>query len=291
VLAFTLNANMALKRLVETTGVKNVFIERKIDKKIIELNKEGFLNGHTPFSSILSILGAVLAVLFNCKYIAISQERSSNEGNVEYLGRIVNHQYSKTLEFENKFRKYCQKYIATGLDYFSSLRPLYELQVTKIFSRYPQYFSVFLSCNKDSTVLRRENNINIGWCGNCPKCLCIFAMLYPFVGEKEIISIFGQNLFDNEKLLPIMMELVGEGTTSFKPFECVGTIRETLTAFYLSFKKAPAMKPYLLKMFEELVLPKYPEIDKQVAQTIEAWTDEHNIPEDLAKLLKSKILI
>jgi UDP-N-acetyl-alpha-D-muramoyl-L-alanyl-L-glutamate epimerase len=137
---FTLNANMALKQVISITGQTNIFVERRIDKKIIELNNQGYLNGHTPFSSILAVLGVCLAALFDCRYVAISQERSSNEGNAKYRSRTVNHQYTKTFEFENKFRRYSRKYLAANIDYFSFLRPLYEIQIAEIFSRYPEYF-------------------------------------------------------------------------------------------------------------------------------------------------------
>jgi len=72
------------------------------------------------------------AVLFNKKYIILSNEKSSNEGNLKYLGEEINHQYSKTLDFENKFREYLKKYLSSNIEYFSLLRPLYELQIANI---------------------------------------------------------------------------------------------------------------------------------------------------------------
>jgi len=49
-----------------------------------------------------------------------------------------------------------------------------------------------------------------------------------------------------------MLKLVGKKET--KPFECVGTKKETFLAFSLALKRAKKRKkvPFLLKKFEEL---------------------------------------
>jgi hypothetical protein len=68
-------------------------------------------------------------------------------------------------------------------------------------------------------------------------------------------------LFENKKLLPIMKELIGE--KKVKPLECVGTRKECLRAFYLSWKitkRAGDELPYLLQYFENKILPKHPEL-------------------------------
>ncbi|GAI57675.1 unnamed protein product, partial [marine sediment metagenome] len=89
-------------------------------------------------------------------------------------------------------------------------------------------------------------------CGNCPKCLFIYVALYPFLEKKQLLKIFGKDLFENKKLLGTMKALIGEG--KFKPFECVGTYKESRTAFNLSLKKAKRIEkiPYLLKKFNEV---------------------------------------
>lgn len=63
------------------------------------------------------------------------------------FGEKVNHQYSKTYEFENDFAEYSKKYLKANVKYFSFLRPLNEMQIAKIFSRYTKYHKVFKSCN------------------------------------------------------------------------------------------------------------------------------------------------
>jgi len=84
------------------------------------------------------------------------------------------------------------------------------------------------------------------WCGNCPKCLFVYLTLYPFLFKKELMKIFGKDIFENRKLLPIMKTLLGQGKP--KPFECVGTKKESQLAFKLSLKKVKkeGKIPYLL---------------------------------------------
>ncbi len=258
---FSLNPNIAVERIMKIAGgPKPIIVRRQIDPKLLELNRQGFLNGHTPFSAYLAFLSVLVAILFDYRYLAFSNERSANEGNVRYLGQKINHQYSKSFTFENKFREYCAKYLVRGVEYFSFLRPLYELQIAKLFSRYPKYFKAFLSCNQALATKSGTRKPSGKWCGQCPKCLFVFASLYPFLDEKKMVEIFGQNLFSKKELLPIMQELIGE--RKFKPFECVGTTKESLVAFYLSWEKEKKRgeRPCLLDYFEREVLPKYPNL-------------------------------
>jgi hypothetical protein len=250
---FCLNPNENQKQIIKISGIKNkIFVKRKIDKKLLELNRKGFLNGHTPFTAYLSFLSVLIAVLKDCKFIAFSNEKSSNEGNVKYLGRIVNHQYSKSEDFEKKFRFYSKKYLAKNVECFSLLRNLYELEISALFSQFPQYFNAFLSCNVAFQTKSGTKRPIKKWCGKCPKCLFVFASLYPFIGER-VIKIFRKNIFEDKKLLPLMLQLIGK--KKFKPFECVGTKKESFLAFKLSlqrWKKENKKLPFLLKKFQIL---------------------------------------
>jgi len=299
---FSLNPTEAAKKIMKMAGFNNsIIVKRTIDPKLLELNRNGFLNGHTPFSAYLAFLSVLVASIFDYKYIVLSNERSSNEGNVKYLGKIINHQWSKSFEFEKKFRKYSQKYLtsvvkedkssflpslplrrSSVIDYFSFLRPLYEIQIAKLFSKYPKYFPAFLSCNEAYKTASGTKLPIKRWCGNCSKCLFVFATLYPFTDEKNLIKIWGQNLFENKNLLPVMQELMGE--RKFKPFECVGTKKESLIAFYLSWKKCgeqfSAELPFLLKYFEEKILPKYQNLKKESEKIMSSWNNQNNLPKE-----------
>ena len=211
-----LNPTKAALDIAKAGGCENpIIIKRTIDPKLLELNKMGYLNGHTPFSAYLAFLGTLAAVLYDYKNVVVSNESSSNEGNVTYLGHEINHQYSKSEEFEKDFKEYCQKYLAP-INYSSFLRNLNELQISELFSKMEKYHKLFRSCNKGS-------KMGI-WCGKCPKCVSTFITLYPYLGEKTV-EIFGKNLLKDEKLKPVIEGLLGKNNL-VKPFECVATYGE-----------------------------------------------------------------
>ncbi|MDO8424709.1 MAG: hypothetical protein Q7S70_02095, partial [bacterium] len=144
---FTVNPIEKIQRTVKISGIgKQVIVRRFIDKELLELNKRGYLNGHTPFTSLLSFLAVFCGVLFDYKNIVFSNEKSSNEGNVRYLGKNINHQWAKSSEFEKKFKEYCKKYLAKNLNYFSFIRKYGELEISKKLAEFPRYFPAFSSC-------------------------------------------------------------------------------------------------------------------------------------------------
>ena len=115
------------------TRDKVIEIYRNIDQRLLKLNDEGYINGHTPFSAMLAFVSYFVAYVFNKKYIALSNESSANESNVN--GEKINHQYSKSFEFECDFEEYASKFLKAPVKYFSFLRPLNELQIAKLFSK------------------------------------------------------------------------------------------------------------------------------------------------------------
>ena len=247
---FSVNPTKITQNVLKIAGIKKpIIVKRIIDGKLLALNKKGYLNGHTPFTAVLSFLSVLCAVLFNYKHIVFSNEKSADEGNVRYLSRMINHQWAKSSEFEKMFKNYSKKYLAKnlptgrqGINYFSYLRKYGELEISKMLIKYPKYFPVFSSCNASMKIGAKQTR----WCGNCPKCLFVYLTLYPFLFKKELMKIFGKDIFENRKLLPIMKTLLGQGKP--KPFECVGTKKESQLAFKLSLKKVKkeGKIPYLL---------------------------------------------
>jgi len=235
---FTVNPIEKIRKTIKASGIKNrITVKRVIDRNLLSLNKKGYLNGHTPFTATLSFISLLCAAIFNYKNIAFSNEKSAEEGNLKYLGRTINHQWAKTLEFERSFPQYARKHLVKKINYFSFLRKYGELEISKTFIKYPQYFSVFSSCNEGMKInTKGELRAKKRWCGNCPKCLFVYLSLYPFLPEKQLLKIFSKDIFENRKLLKTMQQLIGE--RGFKPFECVGTKKENKLAFKLSKEKA-----------------------------------------------------
>ena len=212
---------------------------RTIDKTIIELNSRGYLNGHTPFSAVVAFSALLHACVLGKKYIVLSNESSANETYVE--GAQINHQYSKSTEFERDFREYCAMSFGDCPEYFSLLRPLSEWQIAREFVKYPQYFGVFQSCNLGS-------KMNV-WCCNCAKCLYVYVLLAAFLDDNDLTKIFGCNMLEKAELSDMLDGLMLDGED--KPFECVGTKNEVRLSLKMALDRRKQEPPVLLKRFAE----------------------------------------
>jgi hypothetical protein len=269
-----LNPSAAAQKIaLYATEADPVIIRRTICPELIDLNRRGFLNGHTPFSAYLGFLGVVCLMLYGCSNVIVANERSSEEGNVQYLGSEINHQYSKSFRFEQLFDEYLQKYLVTSGRYFSFVRPLYELQIGKLFSSFPNLFDVFKSCNRS----RSE-----AWCGRCPKCLSVFLTMYPYVPVSVLTRVFGADLLEREENITILRELAG---FEIKPFECVATAREVRDALALSLAKAQAAAEPLPPVLQ-WAAQNVPGIDDTTdAMALLRAYGPHRIPQELESLL------
>jgi len=248
---------------------ETLVINRRIDPLLLDLNAKGCLNGHTPFSAMLAFYTLLAATLSGVRNVALSNENSANESTV--AGSSVNHQYSKSLEFEDDFRRYVSRYVTPDVNYFSYLRPLSELQIAKLFSREKKYFDVFKSCNAGS-----KQDI---WCGRCAKCLFAYIILSPFIEPETLNSIFGKSMLDDCELRGFFEELTGH--TESKPFECVGTISEVNTALMMAKQRwyTDGNAPKLLKAFEysgEMV-------------SLKTLFPDHNLSPEELQILKTKL--
>ena len=249
-------AGLPLSRMIRT--------HRTIDPELLRLNREGFLNGHTPFSAIVAFLSLYCAYLIGAENIVLSNESSANESTVS--GSDVNHQYSKSYTFEQDFTAYTRDTLGLPVRYFSLLRPFNEMQIAKQFAALPQYHAVFRSCNVGS-----KKNV---WCCGCAKCLFVWCILSPFLSEEALTRIFGENLLEKPSLLPELEALCG--LSAEKPFECIGTVREVCAALHMTaakYREAARPLPVLLQS----VLGRLPESGDD---PLLDFNDAHNVPDD-----------
>ena len=126
--AFVINPIISALNSAHTAGYHEgkdlVNVRRTLDQNMLDLNKKGFLNGHTPFSAMAAFASYITAIVWGKKYITLSNENSANESTIK--GSKVNHQYSKTFEFEQDFHAYVERYLDPEILYFSLLRPKKE---------------------------------------------------------------------------------------------------------------------------------------------------------------------
>ena len=149
------------------------FIKRKIDPNLISLVKEGKgYNGHIPITAINSIILSVYSYLNGNNWVVFSNERGASVPTMNHGEYEINHQYSKSLEFEYLFRNALNDICGNKVQYFSLLRPFSELWIAAYLGRETlpahDYFS---SCNRNF-VFEGKNKLKEGkrWCGKCSKC-------------------------------------------------------------------------------------------------------------------------
>lgn len=247
-------------------------IQRTLDPTMLQLNSQGALNGHTPFSALLAFYSLLAAQLSGIPSIALSNENSANESTV--AGTAVNHQYSKSVEFERDFRNYVDAYLG-GYNYFSLLRPLCELQIALLFARTERYFDIFRSCNVGS-----KQDI---WCGHCAKCLFAFIILSPFIEPQRLAAIFGRDLLSDSSMLPLLQELTG--CTDAKPFECVGTVQEVRAALSLTRHRWYQSAPLPPLLDTDIPLP----APSEAAAMLATFAPDHFLNDKLTNTLTAAL--
>lgn len=258
---------------------KPIVVTREIDSKLLELNTRGYLNGHTPFSAYLAFLGSFVAALHGFENVIVSNEKSASEGNVMYKGMEINHQYSKSFRFETMFREYMTETFDRAPTYFSFLRPLNDLQIARLFSTYPEFFTTFRSCNVGS--------LTNTWCGMCPKCAFTYLILSPFLSYEQMVISFGGNFLERPEILEHIRGLVG--LNPIKPFDCVGTRDESKLAVMLTIDKYlrehREVPEGLLMIKSDLALPDAAITDLR-RTVLDDLGDTFHLPPDYASLLR-----
>jgi len=233
------------------TGLPTLNISRRLAPELFEYNRIGAWNGHIPVTAINSAILLCAALLYGHDAIAFSNERSASAATLEYDGQQINHQWSKSLTFERDLRAHMATHIAADLDYFSLLRPLSELAVTREFARHTQYDDVFSSCNRNFRI-RGERPAD-RWCGQCPKCHFVFLALAPFVAKPRLLAIFGRNLLDDRALAAGFDALLEY--REHRPFECVGEGRESRAAMQALTQRPEWREDALVARFADEIAP------------------------------------
>jgi 7-cyano-7-deazaguanine synthase in queuosine biosynthesis len=277
---FRMGQHDLIDEMAKVADLPLLSVKRALSPALFRLNEEQALNGHVPITAYLSCVTVALGLLYDIDAVALSNERSANEGNVEFHGKEINHQWSKSLAFERAFQDFVEESVTTRVRYFSLLRPLSEVRIAQLMAEYPQYFRFFTSCNANWKIL--EKTASKRWCGQCPKCAFAFALLAAFLPKPALPQIFKENFFDAPALQPLYRQLFGlEGT---KPFECVGTVQETQAAFLLAHRRGDLEDTAAMQLFTEKVLPAIKDEEKLLADAFTPSGD-HAMPEEFLKAL------
>ena len=228
-LLFSVGKAPAVVRTVEVAGLPHVAVTRVLDPHLLELNRRGALNGHVPVTAVVSCLAVIAALVHGAGAVVMADERSASAASLTWDGIEVNHQYSKSWDFERRFAASVAGHVAADLDYFSLLRPWAELAIARRFAALPAYHRAFVSCNR-AFLLDRDRRTP-SWCGDCPKCRFVALALAPFLDRDRIVSIMGSDLLGDPTQLPGFAALLG--IEADKPLECVGEVEESRVAMRL----------------------------------------------------------
>ncbi|HEX7266415.1 MAG TPA: hypothetical protein VF256_03210 [Streptosporangiaceae bacterium] len=270
----------AIERPAAVTGLPVVRAGREIDPQLLRSGELGFLNGHVPVTGILSAIAVMAALLDGRDTVVMSNEWSASVGTLQAGGRVINHQFSKSMEFEAGFRRVLADALGGRLSYFSALRPFTELWVARKFAGLTQYHDTFRSCNRAFHIdpaLRLDH-----WCGRCDKCCFIDLILAPFLPAEELGQIFGgSEPLADPALADRFRALLGTSAVS-KPFECVGDVGECRAAAVLAARRPDRAGTALLHtLTAQFPAPDQPTIEALLRPVGEHWIPDAYAADDL----------
>ncbi|HXW33722.1 MAG TPA: hypothetical protein VEJ87_04020 [Acidimicrobiales bacterium] len=242
-LLVSVNGHPASRRIAEIAGLELAVIGRKVAPELLALNRSGALNGHVPVTAIVSLIVVASGYLYGFSTTAMSLEGSSSfptrsipqpptsgvtsdsedSARSDRVPVEINHQWSKSIEFEQILQQLLTSSVHPGIRYVSLLRGFSDLEIADCFATLTQYHRAFRSCNKAFAMSSDFDD----WCCECPKCRFVFLTLATTTGREELISVFGSDLLSDADQVEGFVDLVHEDR---KPFECVGTSDESLAA-------------------------------------------------------------
>lgn len=243
---FSFSPTPAHRRIAKLVGATTVSVERRYDPWLRQIGI-----GAYPSVSTFTFIATLLAELLGYDTILFSNERSADIGNFTYLGIEVNHQWCKSSEAEKLINDYIQAYITPSIATRSLLRSYSELEIVRRFARYPRYLMDVTSCNSYFWLSRLEQSLAPPnyWCKRCPKCVFLFACFSAYLPKETVIGMFGADLYDNERLLPLFKSILGiEG---FKPLDCVGEPEEMILAMEYARRGGKYAGEPAMRLFEE----------------------------------------
>ena len=246
-------------------------VSRHLDPKLVAMNAAGALNGHVPVNAVLAFAGTLVALLCGRPAVIASNEASASFGNAAWHGIDVNHQWSKSLEFERLFRGWLRDHLGSGPEYVSLLRPLTELRIVKAFATHPKYFDAVTSCNAN---FRQSGPAARRFCLACPKCVFVSLMARPWLDDAAYHALFGGDPLADPANLTLVEELLG--ARGAKPFECVGTPEETVAALHLAKTRGRTIPHGVMTAFAGHVASSTFDLDAMAARAM-ARSRDHEL--------------
>jgi hypothetical protein len=221
---FLYNPTESQRSLAESLadGGRIIEVRRQVLPELLALNDSGHPNGHTPYSAYLALAALLAGYLRDNGMVLAGNSRSDDEPNIgDYLGMPVNHQWTKSHEFEAALSGYRDRWLPGAPLYSSPLRPLLELQIIRSLEPHMDAYLKTASCNKTK---------GLGWCRKCAKCAWVFLATSSLFGRDLAVGKAGGDLFADPELSGLYEAMAGLPGAGAKPFECTGTEEEVRSA-------------------------------------------------------------
>ncbi len=248
---FAFGPSLAHERVAALVGAKTISVTRRRDSRMNLAATIHRVSSAYPSVSTFTFIATLLAELLGYNSIIFSNERSADFDNLTYRGLSVNHQWCKSSEAEKMTNEYIQRYITPDISTSSLLREFSELEIVRRFVQYPQYLQHVTSCNSYFCYSRFEQHFlrTPYWCKECPKCVFLFACFAAFLPKKEVVEMFGADLYARKRHLRMIRRILGiEG---FKPLDCVGEPEEMILAMHYAARRGEYKSDPAMRLFEE----------------------------------------
>jgi hypothetical protein len=229
----------AIETAAAVTKLPVLRAERALDEQVLRSAELGFLNGHVPITGVISAIAVLAAALDGRGAVVMSNEWSASAATLHAGDRAINHQWSKSYDFEAAFRQ------VAPIEYFSRLRPFSEYWIAERFARLDQYHDAFRSCNRafHTDPARRLDR----WCGECDKCCFIDLILAPFMPRIALERVFrGHEPLADPALRP-QFEALLDISGAPRPFECIGDVSECRAAAVLAVRRPDRQATTMLR--------------------------------------------
>jgi UDP-N-acetyl-alpha-D-muramoyl-L-alanyl-L-glutamate epimerase len=235
--------------VAQVMGVDLRAVKRHIDPQFQVLRQApGAYHGHIPISLVFGLVGTALAIAEGAAYVVVANEASASIPRVMWQDRAVNHQWSKSFEFEQQLQQFVHEHITKQITYFSAIRQLTSVGVAKVFANLPQYFEVFTSDNHVFRIdpARRPSG---RWGLESPKSLSSYMLLAPWLSDADVSRTFTIDFLNEPSLQRLFLELTGvEGEP---PLDCVGTVEELILSLNLLAQQGRYTDTLLMKLAKE----------------------------------------
>lgn len=265
--------NPIVEEQAQQLGLELHCVGRLLDPRLLERNAAGALNGHVPVTAINSCVAVALALLLGKSDVVLANERSANVPTRVIDGFPVNHQYSKSGEFEKLLRN-IQLELGLPIRYFSALRAYGETEISRLIAKHWRDLPPFVSCNRAR--IGERKNARPSWCCECAKCYFVYLALAPFIARSELSAYFGRDLLGTSADIEAVERLLLGPERSF---ECIGTDGETR----LALSEAAAGDWRDVPAIHE-VANRYP-VDASLNTAFDRSDEESPVPEAFRRLI------